>query len=43
MDRQMAVKVPRADYISIFDGEGGALNDVAAVFGLTGLPPANIA
>lgn len=42
MDRAMAIKEPRADFVSIFDGESGALNDAAAIFGLKGLPPVDV-
>ena len=42
MNRAMAIKEPRADFVSIFDGESGALNDAAAIFGLKGLPPVDI-
>ena len=38
----MAIKEPRADFVSIFDGESGALNDAAAIFGLKGLLPVDV-
>jgi hypothetical protein len=42
MDRAMAIKEPRADFVSIFDGESGALNNAAAIFGLKGLPSVDV-
>jgi hypothetical protein len=39
MDRAMSIKRKEVDFISIFDGKSGKLNETARKFGFVGLPP----
>jgi hypothetical protein len=43
MERAMRVDTTDASFVSIFDGARGAINASAAAFGLSGLPPVDIA
>ena len=43
MERAMHVERADTSFISLFDGARGAINKSAAAFGLTGLPPVDIA
>ena len=43
MERAMRVTTTDASFVSIFDGARGAINNSAAAFGLSGLPPVDIA
>ena len=43
MERTMRVETTNASFVSLFDGARGAINKSAAAFGLSGLPPVDIA
>jgi hypothetical protein len=42
MERAMRVKPADASFVSLYDGARGAINESAAAFDLTGLPPVDI-
>ena len=43
MERALRVKPADASFVSLFDGARGAINESTAAFGLSGLPPGDIA